>query len=123
MSGRADRTMIRRAALVSLGLLMVFLAGWQWGPKLLGIPQFIIPPLSMVFEEFLRMLSLNNLMMHTGVTADLVASIGLFGWSEIGIGLPIHMVYSGDTFTSGNALLDANAGVGDLRLVPKFATS
>jgi len=69
MSGRADRTMIRRAALVSLGLLMVFLAGWQWGPKLLGIPQFIIPPLSMVFEEFLRMLSLNNLMMHTGVTA------------------------------------------------------
>lgn len=69
MSVRTDRAMIRRGTAASLILLIVFLAGWQWGPELLGIPHFIIPPLSMVFDEFLRMLSVNNLMMHTGVTA------------------------------------------------------
>jgi len=59
--------------------------------------------------------------LHTGVTADLVASLGLFGWSELGIGLPIHMVYDGDPYTNGASHLAASAGVGDLRLVPKFA--
>ncbi|MDB4954984.1 MAG: OmpA/MotB domain protein [Myxococcales bacterium] len=57
----------------------------------------------------------------TGLTTDLVASLGLFGWSELGIGLPIHMVYDGDAYAAGGSRLDANAGIGDLRLVPKFA--
>jgi NitT/TauT family transport system permease protein len=69
MKSRARTTMVQRGTAASIGLLIVFLAGWQWGPGLLGIPSFIIPPLSTVFEEFLRMLSVNNLMMHTGVTA------------------------------------------------------
>ena len=55
MSTGTDRAMIRRGTAVSLGLLVVFLAGWQWGLALLGIPSFIIPPLSAVFDEFLRM--------------------------------------------------------------------
>jgi outer membrane protein OmpA-like peptidoglycan-associated protein len=59
--------------------------------------------------------------LHTALTTDLTASIGLFGWSELGIGLPLHLVYDGDLYTAGAARLDANAGVGDLRLVPKFA--
>jgi len=59
--------------------------------------------------------------LHTGLTTDLTASVGLFGWSELGIGLPLHLVYDGDTYTAGTARLDANAGVGDLRLVPKVA--
>jgi len=58
---------------------------------------------------------------HTALTADLTASLGLFGWSELGIGLPLHLIYSGDTFTGGTARLAAGAGIGDLRLVPKFA--
>ncbi len=58
---------------------------------------------------------------HTGLTTDLVAAIGLFGWSELGIGLPIHLVYSGDNFMAGGTVLNADSGVGDLRLVPKFA--
>ena len=32
-------------------LLIVFLCAWQWGPGALAIPSFIVPPLSMVFEE------------------------------------------------------------------------
>ena len=59
--------------------------------------------------------------LHTALTTDLTASLGLFGWAELGIGVPLHLVYDGDTYTAGTARLDANAGIGDLRLVPKFA--
>ncbi|HEX3760597.1 MAG TPA: OmpA family protein [Kofleriaceae bacterium] len=59
--------------------------------------------------------------LHTGLTTDLTASLGLFGWAEIGIGLPLHLVYDGDVYAAGTARLDASPGVGDLRLVPKFA--
>ena len=50
-----DRSLIRRGTTVSIALLVIFLAAWQWGPKLLGIPAFIIPPLSLVAEEAVRM--------------------------------------------------------------------
>ena len=36
----------------SLSLLVIFLAGWQWGPMLLGIPPYIVPPFSDVLAEF-----------------------------------------------------------------------
>ena len=59
--------------------------------------------------------------LHTGFTSDLTASVGLFGWAELGIGLPIHLVYRGDAFAAGTSRLDASSGIGDLRLVPKIA--
>src|SRR4051812_571044 len=59
--------------------------------------------------------------LHTGLTADVTASLGLFGWSELGIGLPLHLVYDGDLYAAGAARLDAAARVGDLPLVPKVA--
>ncbi|HMG52027.1 MAG TPA: transporter [Kofleriaceae bacterium] len=59
--------------------------------------------------------------LHTGFTADLTASLGLLGWAELGVGLPLHLVYDGDAYAAGAARLDASAGLGDLRLVPKFA--
>jgi NitT/TauT family transport system permease protein len=65
-----DRTsVVRRGTAASLLLFVVFLAAWQWGPGLLGIPHFIVPPLSMVFEEFLRMWQVSGLPFHTGITA------------------------------------------------------
>jgi NitT/TauT family transport system permease protein len=69
MNGPSKIRLFQRGTAVSLALLAVFLAAWQWGPGWLGIPRFIIPPLSTVFDEFLRMLSVNNLMLHTGITA------------------------------------------------------
>ena len=69
MNGGANSTLVRRGTILSLALLVVFLAAWQWGPGLLGIPPFIIPPLSMVYQEFLRMLAVSALMTHTGITA------------------------------------------------------
>ena len=38
----------------SLALFIVFLIAWEWGPALLGIPAYFIPPASLVFEEFIR---------------------------------------------------------------------
>jgi NitT/TauT family transport system permease protein len=64
-----DRSLIRRGTAVSIALLVIFLAAWQWGPKLLGIPAFIIPPLSLVAEEAVRMWQVSALATHTGITA------------------------------------------------------
>ena len=50
MSSVANSTLARRGTVLSVALLVVFLAAWQWGPGLLGIPPFIIPPLSMVYH-------------------------------------------------------------------------
>jgi NitT/TauT family transport system permease protein len=69
MTSTSRRALIRRGTAASVALLVVFLAAWQLGPSLLGIPPFIVPPASMVLREFLRMLSVNHLMLHTGVTA------------------------------------------------------
>jgi NitT/TauT family transport system permease protein len=71
--------MMRRGTIASVALLIVFLAAWQWGPGLLGIPAFIVPPLSMVWEEALRMWQVSHLMLHTGVTAAEVMSGFLLG--------------------------------------------
>jgi OmpA-OmpF porin, OOP family len=54
---------------------------------------------------------------HTGFTADLLASLGLFGRVELGLHLPLHLVYDGDPYGA----LEASAGLGDLRFVPKLA--
>jgi NitT/TauT family transport system permease protein len=67
--GPSRSSLVRRGTIASLALLVVFLAAWEWGPRLLGIPHFIIPPLSMVAEEFVRMWKVSNLPFHTGVTA------------------------------------------------------
>jgi NitT/TauT family transport system permease protein len=69
MSGGARNSSVRRGTAASLALLVVFLAAWQWGPGLVGIPSFIIPPLSDVATEFVRMWRVGHLMTHTGVTA------------------------------------------------------
>jgi NitT/TauT family transport system permease protein len=69
VNGTPNTALMRRGVTASLALLVVFLAAWEWGPGCLGIPSFIIPPLSMVYHEFLRMLSVNALMTHTGITA------------------------------------------------------
>ncbi len=53
----------------------------------------------------------------TALTTDLVGSIGLFGRLELGVHLPVHLIYDGDPYGT----LNANGGVGDLRLMPKVA--
>ncbi|MEO8840915.1 MAG: OmpA family protein [Kofleriaceae bacterium] len=53
----------------------------------------------------------------TAVTTDLVGSIGLFGRLELGVHLPVHLIYDGDPYGA----LNATGGIGDLRFLPKVA--
>ncbi|MBS1120432.1 MAG: OmpA/MotB domain protein [Deltaproteobacteria bacterium] len=61
--------------------------------------------------------NLINKPVDTGLTADLVASLGLFRRIELGVGLPVHLIYEGDPYGA----LNASEGLGDLRFVPKIA--
>lgn len=69
MSDVAKPSLKRRGAIASVMLFVVFLAAWQWGPGLLGIPSFIVPPLSTVANEAVRMWHVNGLLYHTGITS------------------------------------------------------
>ena len=72
MSAAAILTMkpaVRKMVAASALLFVVFLAAWQWGPPAFGIPEFIIPPASAVWLQFLHMLAKEHLMFHTGITA------------------------------------------------------
>jgi NitT/TauT family transport system permease protein len=70
----------------SLAVLAAFLAAWQWLPGLAGIPPFILPPVSRVWEEFLRMLASDRLLWHTGITS-LEVVVGFFLGSVLGMAI------------------------------------
>src|SRR5487761_779264 len=57
---------------ISVVLLVLFLAAWQWLPGLLHVPTFFIPPFLKVFAEFLRMLAQEHLAYHTAMTTQAV---------------------------------------------------
>jgi NitT/TauT family transport system permease protein len=69
MSASPERARLRRGTIASVAILIVFLAAWEWGPGLLGIPPYIVPPMSAVANEAVRMWHVSGLAMHTGITA------------------------------------------------------
>ncbi len=69
MIAAARSAWVRKGTAASMALLVVFLAAWQWGPGLFGVPTFIVPPLSMVAGEFVHAWQADHLVLHTGVTA------------------------------------------------------
>ncbi len=78
MTGAARFSPTHKGALASAALLVVFLAAWQWGPGLLGVPTFIVPPLSMVAHEFAFAWQVDHLLRHTGITiAEVLAGFVL----------------------------------------------
>ena len=52
----------------SVVLLVVFLVAWEMLPPLLGIPPFMLPGPLRVWQEFLRLNTLDELWIHVGVT-------------------------------------------------------
>jgi NitT/TauT family transport system permease protein len=70
--------------MASAAVLLVFLAAWQWLPGLAGVPEFILPPPTKVWGEFLRMLGSEKLMFHTGITA-LEVVVGFVLGSLLGV--------------------------------------
>jgi NitT/TauT family transport system permease protein len=74
----ANASLLRNGTAASVALLVIFLAAWQWGPGLLGIPSFIVPPLSMVAAEFVHAWQFDHLLLHTAVTfAEVLAGFVL----------------------------------------------
>ncbi len=57
----------------SVAVLIAFLLAWESLPHLLKVPEFILPPASRVWSEFLRMLQNDRLLHHTGITTAEVA--------------------------------------------------
>jgi NitT/TauT family transport system permease protein len=78
MSSDARSSSLRNGTVASVALLVAFLAAWQWGPGVFGIPSFIVPPLSMVATEFVHAWQVDHLLLHTGVTfAEVLAGFVL----------------------------------------------
>jgi NitT/TauT family transport system permease protein len=78
MKSDARSSSLRNGTMASVALLIAFLAAWQWGPGLLGIPSFIVPPLSMVATEFVHAWRVDHLLLHTSVTfAEVLAGFVL----------------------------------------------
>lgn len=55
--------------LMSVALFIAFLAAWQWGPALLNMPPYILPPAMDVFHEWGRMWVRDQLLYNTAITA------------------------------------------------------
>jgi NitT/TauT family transport system permease protein len=70
---------MRKGAGASVALLIIFLAAWQWGPGLLGVPSFIVPPLSTVASEFVFAWQVDHLLLHTLVTVGEVLAGFILG--------------------------------------------
>lgn len=70
--------------LASAAVLLAFLAVWQWLPGVAGVPEFILPPPTKVWSEFLRMLANEKLLMHSGITA-LEVVVGFVLGSLLGV--------------------------------------
>jgi NitT/TauT family transport system permease protein len=56
-------------ALWSLLVLVVFMLVWEYGPGAIGVPEFVLPPLSRVGEEAVRIWGSERLLWHGGITA------------------------------------------------------
>lgn len=67
----------------SLLVLVVFLLLWQYGPGWLGMPEFVLPPLSKVAEEAVHIWHTERLLWHAGITA-LEVVIGFVFGSALG---------------------------------------
>lgn len=63
------RRLASREVGLSLMVLVVFLAAWEWLPAIFEWPDYIIPPLSRVVDEFIRAFGPERLAYHTWITA------------------------------------------------------
>jgi NitT/TauT family transport system permease protein len=65
---RARSRFNRKETWFTLVVLVLFVAGWEWGPPLLGIAPYNIPRLSLVVEEGIHLYYNSELLWHAGIT-------------------------------------------------------
>lgn len=83
---------LNKPMLGSIVLLVLFLAGWQWGPGLLGTPEFVLPKLSRVAEEGVAMWRNAGLLEHTAITTlEIIIGFGLGALLGVAIGVALGL--------------------------------
>ncbi|MCY1284166.1 ABC transporter permease [Pseudomonas jinjuensis] len=83
---------LNKPMLGSVALLLLFLAGWQWGPGLLGMPEFVLPKLSRVLEEGVAMWRNADLLEHTAITTlEIIIGFGLGALLGVAIGVALGL--------------------------------
>ncbi|TLX54901.1 ABC transporter permease [Stutzerimonas nosocomialis] len=98
----------------SLILLAVFLALWQWGPGLMGMPEFVMPNLTRVIAEFGAMWQHSNLLEHTLITAfEIIVGFALGALLGILIGVSLGLSPNAEAILSPYILA--------LQIAPKVA--
>ncbi len=64
--------------IASVGLLILFMAAWEWGPDALGIKAYILPPFSSVLTGLADMHRTDMLFYHAQITTvEVIAGFGL----------------------------------------------
>ncbi len=98
----------------SAGLLILFLLAWQFGPGLLGMPEFVMPKLSRVAQETVSMWGTSGLMKHTLITAfEIIVGFGLGALLGVMIGVSLGLSPSAEAMLSPYILA--------LQIAPKVA--
>jgi NitT/TauT family transport system permease protein len=83
---------LRPETLGSAVVLVAFLAAWEWGPGLLGIPSYILPTASECWQELLHMIVRDRLLFHIGITAlEVAVGFGLGALLGMVIGYVLGM--------------------------------
>jgi NitT/TauT family transport system permease protein len=78
MPMRIARIFLRREYAGTAAVFVLFVAAWQWGPGLLGIPAYIVPTASECWIEFTKMITRDRLALHVAVTAvEVLVGFGL----------------------------------------------
>jgi NitT/TauT family transport system permease protein len=66
MNAQRDRLL---TSSLSLAVLVLFLAAWEWGPGWLGVPEFVLPRFTAVCAEAARIWDAERLLWHAGITS------------------------------------------------------
>lgn len=105
---------LSRSSAGSLALLVVFLALWQWGPGLLGMPEFVLPNLTRVAREAVAMWQAGNLLEHSLITTlEIIVGFALGALLGVVIGVALGLSPSAEAMLSPYILA--------LQIAPKVA--
>ncbi|MDE1168808.1 MAG: ABC transporter permease [Pseudomonas sp.] len=105
---------LNNSVLGSTALMILFLAAWQWGPGLLGMPEFVMPKLSRVAQESVVMWQSSSLLQHTLITAfEIIVGFGLGALLGVMIGVSLGLSPAAEAMLSPYILA--------LQIAPKVA--
>lgn len=81
-----------QVAILSVLALVVFVVFWEWGFRVLGVPQYFIPTLSEIGKEFVRAYERMDLVGHTLITSfEVLAGFALGSLLGIAMGFVLGM--------------------------------